>query len=368
MNEIITIIIITAGAAAIASIAALLYWYAFRFEPVNFVLSRVRINLKEADRWGAGKNGQVQKMLTILHLSDFHLRRDRIGTKLIQFIESLKTLKPDFIFITGDLIEKDEYLPLLQDMLSGFDAAAGKFAVLGVHDYYNKSPREFLKNMVKRKKEYKRQNDISGLINRLTQTGIKVLRNESVFINFSNSFVIQIAGIEDSIIRKADIKTAFLPDKSIADNYRTNDINNKENQVDKEADQIKKYAVSEAMKLSGKKMHVLNNSGRIVICLTHTPDRELLCLLSLEGADIVLCGHTHGGQVRLPAIGALLSGCNIKTKYAAGLFYFKKFILYVSRGLGEGRYSPFMFYCQPEATLIDVYYQTPITGSCTNQY
>ena len=82
---------------------------------------------------------------------------------------------------------------------------------------------------------------------------------------------------------------------------------------------------------------------------------DLLVDLSDKNVDVVLCGHTHGGQIRLPGVGALISGCNIKTKYCSGLFYFNNFVLYTTKGLGEGRYSPFRFYCQPEATLIKFY-------------
>lgn len=398
MDQLLITIITIAAVLAATAVAALLYWYAFRFEPVNFVLSRIRINLAENDlikngpkgknlkencfsnhvgfiqrNEGARKNSRGVKLFSVLHLSDFHLRKDRTGMKLVQFIESLKKLKPDFIFITGDLIEKDEHLPLLSDMLSGLKARIGMFAVLGVHDYFNKSPGEFLKNMLKRKKEYKKQNDVGRLIQKLSLEGIKVLRNESVILDSGSGPAcpgIQIAGIEDSIIRKADIEKTFQADGNAADSF-TKYNNQIEYKADLKAgsknnvssfqagstDRIIKSRIAEAMRLSGRKEHTLNCTGKIVICLTHTPDQELLTRLSSEGADIIFSGHTHGGQVRLPVIGALLSGCNIKTKYASGLFYFRKFVLYVSRGLGEGRYSPFRFYCQPEATLINVFYQ-----------
>ena len=116
-----------------------------------------------------------------------------------------------------------------------------------------------------------------------------------------------------------------------------------------------KNRIKDYFKPIKKNLHSLNNKGKIRLCLTHTPDMKLIAGLASRGADIVLCGHTHGGQIRLPKIGALISGCKIKTKYACGLFYFKNFILYITRGLGEGRYSPFRFYCHPEASLIRVY-------------
>jgi uncharacterized protein len=91
------------------------------------------------------------------------------------------------------------------------------------------------------------------------------------------------------------------------------------------------------------------------LAIIHTPDADVLTNMALNGVDIAFAGHTHGGQLRLPSAGAIVSGCDLKTKYAAGLFYFEKFVLHVSRGLGEGRYSPFRFFCQPEAVLIEIF-------------
>ncbi|HAJ95453.1 MAG TPA: hypothetical protein DCP02_04375, partial [Actinobacteria bacterium] len=56
-----------------------------------------------------------------------------------------------------------------------------------------------------------------------------------------------------------------------------------------------------------------------------------------------------------PLIGAIISGCRIKTAFASGLFYFKKMVLFITRGLGEGKYSQFRCYCPPEAVRISIY-------------
>ena len=144
----IILILCTAGAAGFA-----LYWYAFRFEPVNFSLSEVEIFIS-SDRKSRNADctikGRDNPVLTILHLSDFHLRRDWKGRKLFHFVQGLKVLRPDLILITGDLVEKDEYFPYLIEMLSGFNSMLGKYAVFGVHDYYDKTAGEFTKNMLKK--------------------------------------------------------------------------------------------------------------------------------------------------------------------------------------------------------------------------
>lgn len=335
MTRIILIISILSVFSA-AFLLAALYWYSFVFEPVNFRLSRLDINIKRKEN---GTNPERKKLFTILHLSDFHLRNDRVGKKMKDFLTSLHKLEPDFILITGDLVEKNENFYLLDDVLAGFKASIGKYAVLGVHDYFNKSPREFLKNMVKRKKAYSRQNDVEKLISILENYGIKTLRNESRQIKINNpgrdGLLISIAGIEDPIIQKSDVLKTFNGSKAPRHEDRCAEYN-------------------ELFQQKRIKEHILNEPGRIVICLTHTPDRKLFRELSCHGADLVFCGHTHGGQIRIPGIGAVISGCDLKARYASGLFYFKKFALYISRGLGEGRYSPFRFFCQPEATFLTV--------------
>ncbi len=394
MSAVILTAIISVCAVFIAALCALLYWYAFRFEPVNFKVSNMKINLnknasgtdnnagiidnapnktgkyesitdnsadakdksagyiyKTADKPAGLKGGADNAAapdFTILHLSDFHLRKDRKGEKLYEFVRSLSNCNPDFIFITGDLVEKGIYFDYLIKMLEGLSARVGKYAVFGVHDYYNKTPKEFMKNMFKRQKAYRLKNDVSGLINKLGGIGIKVLRNERISHALSPDFSINITGLEDSIIDKTDITKAF---KKYGKEDPEEDLLNKSCYCQNGTINKGLFALNE------EDSHDLNDSNKIEICLTHTPDMDLFGRLSKYGVDIVLAGHTHGGQVRLPGIGAIISGCNIKVKYASGLFYFKKFVLYVSRGLGEGRFSPFRFYCPPEATVIKVFLQ-----------
>lgn len=80
------------------------------------------------------------------------------------------------------------------------------------------------------------------------------------------------------------------------------------------------------------------------IVLAHSPD----AILALDGrpVDLVLSGHTHGGQVNLPIVGPLYAPTALGPKYAAGSFRFGKTQLYISRGLGFQ--TPIRFRCPPE--------------------
>jgi predicted MPP superfamily phosphohydrolase len=339
------VLIISVIAVSAAGLLYLIYWYAFRHDPFNFRLSEIEIN--------CNNDGMIPgTVLSVLHLSDFHLRKDRKGKKLFEFIWSLKNLKPDLLVITGDLVEKNENIPYLKEMLEGFHARYGKYAVFGVHDYYNKAVIEFIRNMFKRKRAYRKANDVRLLVSELASIGIKVLQNKKETTGFdvlnrdsssnpgwSEKGYVEVVGVDDAIIEKDDSALAFSG---------------------KGAEMtFKKQTISRCFEEKKQKIHVLNNPGKLVLCITHTPDRKLLSEICSNGADIVLCGHTHGGQVRIPGIGAIITGANINRKYASGLFYFNEFVLYTSRGLGEGRYSPFRFYCQPEATVIKVVLNQP---------
>ncbi len=82
------------------------------------------------------------------------------------------------------------------------------------------------------------------------------------------------------------------------------------------------------------------------IVLTHTPDR--LSWARRNDADLMLCGHTHGGQVRLPWLGPVLSPSLCGVRHASGTFMHEPTLLHVSRGISGTR--PLRINCPPELT------------------
>jgi len=363
----------------IGILLVLLLLYSFIYEPVNFRLSEVNILIKEGDeenntvtydrssahvyssgflRFFLNKKylqqrdhnikinaGKLDKqVLSILHISDFHLRKNFKGRKLFSFVQSLSTLEPDFIFITGDLLG-GAYVDYLIDMLSPLKAKKGKYVIFGVHDHYDKAFVEFLKNMFKRKRRYRKENDIQNLIRRLEDIGIEVLMNEKRVsaINSKGVKDVEIIGLDDPVIEKIDIGKAFSTsssdDKRLSPGKKVGD----------------KRIYKDVFSLNEDRIHIMREKSKLSLVMLHTPDANSIIKFSKMKADIIFCGHTHGGQVRLPFIGAIISGCKIKTKFASGLFYFKNIVLFTTRGLGEGKYTPFRFYCQPEANLVRIY-------------
>ncbi|WP_374688776.1 metallophosphoesterase [Promineifilum sp.] len=95
------------------------------------------------------------------------------------------------------------------------------------------------------------------------------------------------------------------------------------------------------------------------ILLYHSP--ELMPQAVAHGLDLYLCGHTHGGQVRLPLIGALLTSSRLGRRYVMGHYREGRTSLYISRGVGfEGLSAPRVrFLCPPEIALITLTTTTP---------
>lgn len=89
-------------------------------------------------------------------------------------------------------------------------------------------------------------------------------------------------------------------------------------------------------------------SGVFTLLLTHAPD--VAPDANTAGVDLYVCGHTHGGQIRLPLIGALFSGSHLGKQFVMGRYDLGQTTLYTSRGIGlEGLGAPrARFLCPPE--------------------
>ena len=107
----------------------------------------------------------------------------------------------------------------------------------------------------------------------------------------------------------------------------------------------------------------------VKIGVTHAPYQRVLDQMVADGAQLILAGHTHGGQLCLPGYGALVSNCDLPPAQASGLSTwpasFKAIhkgtapasedgqaYLHVSAGLGTSPFTPVRTACRPEATLL----------------
>lgn len=89
-----------------------------------------------------------------------------------------------------------------------------------------------------------------------------------------------------------------------------------------------------------------------LVLLAHGP--QVLSAAVANGIPLVLCGHTHGGQIRLPGLGAVYTAHRLGRRLDAGWFEHGPTRLYICRGIGTV-HLPLRFFCLPEVAVFDLY-------------
>ncbi|MHC4605807.1 MAG: metallophosphoesterase [Planctomycetota bacterium] len=231
----------------------------------------------------------------IVHLSDLHLEGKTSRER--KMIEAVHAAKPHLILLTGDYLNERESTPILADILESFDAPYGVYAVTGNWD------RKFIIADIFSAEAKRRGPDAKGP---------RLLQDDYVLVR-SGGMKLLILG---QAYRSQRTLTELLEGAS-EDAYR--------------------------------------------IFLHHTPDasEQIVALPPDRHVDLFLCGHTHGGQVRLPFWGAVITFAKQHKKYETGLYKVGETDMYVNRGLGlEGGPAPrIRFLCRPEVAIIDLVVQ-----------
>jgi len=220
--------------------------------------------------------GRRAVQISDLHLDRYHARHDRL-------VNHIAGLRPDWIFVTGDLLTISSGLPHLFRFLAGLRSLAPVYLTLGNHDHYSGVPLGHFSEMADRHK-------------------VDLLVNQTVFLPLPQG-ELAITGVDDPSLHRADLRC--LPRRA---------------------------------------------PGRFTVLLAHAPN--ILDLLDdRHAADLVLCGHSHGGQWQLPFIRPfwLPYGCNGRE---AGEHRRNGHRLYINRGLGWSM-LPIRLNCPPEIVVID---------------
>ena len=253
--------------------------------------------------------------MTILHVSDPHVMRRRLALR--RFLMALPARLPevpDLVLATGDLIEDDTGIDSLVEAFGRLEARHGRFYVLGSHDYYRSSLAGFagaIKMFIgKERTPYTaKRNSVHLLEEGLQSKGWIALTNRTEVIDVDGAAT-RVAGIDDPYLRRHRTEHAT---RSRTDDY--------------------------------------------AIALMHSPDAVSEWVLA--GFDLVLAGHTHAGQVRLPLLGAIVTNSTLPAALAGGLHRIGGAWVHVSPGLGHGRHLPFRLLAPPEATLLRLRPGTP---------
>ena len=213
--------------------------------------------------------------LKIVHISDIHYGGTILENDFKKIVNKINILKPDIVFFTGDIFETDlvnnSIVKEIIKELSKIEVKIGKYAISGNHDYDHK-------------KEFKQILDESGFIN-LNDT-------YDVIYNKNNESII-VAGVSTNSYGSLKINDKIKP--------------------------TIEYLQSE------------ENKAIYNILLIHEPD--FIDDIEYDKFDLILAGHSHNGQVRVPFVGALYTPYGAK-KYYDEHYQLKDTDLYISSGLG----------------------------------
>ncbi|MBN1900227.1 metallophosphoesterase [Candidatus Sumerlaeota bacterium] len=125
-------------------------------------------------------------------------------------------------------------------------------------------------------------------------------------------------------------------------------LDNKSIEIRKGRDRIRLAGIEHPWKkLKTWDQDIFPQDGMYSVCITHTPDNFLRA--ERAGAALTLCGHTHGGQIRLPFFGPVVCPSRYSRRFDQGFFQQGGALLYVNRGVGST--VPFRFRCSPEIAL-----------------
>jgi len=267
------------------------YLYASRVAARSFRLEKVSVTTYG----GGGKD----RTFRILHLSDLHLSYPE--TDKLEFLEKVTDQEFDFVVITGDVFENFAGIQFATSLLKR-RPRLGAYAVLGNHDYYNYSMLNKIVGRINRRFRHPMAyRDVSSMVEALERVGYTVLRNQSR----THDEGVHVVGID-----YPGISPQLLEDLSKAPD------------------------------------------GYMILNLFHMPKH--LHLIQNSGAHLALGGHTHGGQIRIPGIGALITDSELARHEASGLVRRGDTIFHISRGLSADPRSNFRLFCPPAATIIEV--------------
>lgn len=258
-------------------------------------------------RPSARQGEAVRSPLRILHLSDLHLSpRD---TDRIRWVRSLGELDVDLTVVTGDFHGDAQGPRLALEALEPLLDRPGLF-VRGSNDYYAPSPANPAKYLTgpSELRTKRPKIDVTPLNEGLTAAGWHDVDNETAEVTV-HGWRIDARGVDDPHIgrdRYADVAGPFDPEADLR------------------------------------------------LGVAHAPYRRVLDAMAADGSDLILAGHTHGGQVCLPGVGALVTNCDLPRSQAKGLSGWQGSALHVSAGLGTSRYTPIRLACRPEATVLTV--------------
>jgi len=243
--------------------------------------------------------------LRLLHMSDLHVTARQARKQA--WIRSLAELRPDFVINTGDTISDPRAIPAIMDALGPLFDFPGAF-VPGNNDYY--APK--LKNPIRyfvpeRNRVFGPTLPWPELASAMSSAGWLDLTHVRSTLKVG-SLEVAVAGTDDPHLGRA------------------------------------RYSL-----IAG----AADSTAAVRIGVTHSPEPSLLSSFAADGYDLVLAGHTHGGQIRIPFGPAIVTNCGIDVWRARWLHQWDDHMwFHVCAGLGTSPFAPVRLGCRPEASLL----------------
>ena len=287
----------TAGGLLVAGAGALAYGVA---EAQAFTVRRIEVPVLAPG----------QKPLRVLHVSDIHLMPYQ--ARKLAFVAGLADLQPDLVVNTGDNISSPVSIGLLARAWEGLLGVPGVF-VFGSNDYSRptfRNPLRYLAGPSGRRERPPASLPVGDLRAMLASGGWIDLNQRRAVLQVDGRAV-EARGTDDAHLAQDDYAAVAGPADPGVD---------------------------------------------LAIAVTHAPYLRLLDAMTTDGAQVIFAGHTHGGQVCVPGVGALVTNCDLDTDRVKGLSRHtangRTAWLHVSAGVGTSPYAPYRVACRPEATLL----------------
>jgi len=240
--------------------------------------------------------------LTVMHLSDLHfVRRD---ARKSAFLASLPPA--DVTVVTGDFLAEPEAVETAVASVRPTRGRLASWFVLGSNDYFVPKPLNYFAYFRGARRPRRAARGRAGdLTSQLCADGWDDLTNVRREVNV-DGLPIELLGLDDAHIHWHDLRVAPR-----------------------------------------------SAPERFGFAVMHSPDSapETAAL----GYDLLVAGHTHGGQVCMPGVGALVTNCALPPRLVSGLIRMGSSTLFVSPGLGTSKFAPFRFACRPEATVLELH-------------
>lgn len=229
---------------------------------------------------------------TIVQVSDLH--NAAFGSNQDRLLDSVKYTNPNIIAVTGDLIDSNHTdITKAMEFVNGAVEIAPVYYVTGNHEAWSVAYTELKEQMI--------------------DAGVIILEDEKIAIKH-NGAPIELLGLHD-------------PDFA-----STKDTYEKTAQID------------------AKLINMLDKNDAYHILLAHRP--ELFDIYAANGIDLVLSGHAHGGQVRIPFLGGLIApNQGFFPQYSEGVYQKDNTRMVVSRGLGNS-IIPLRIHNRPEIVVV----------------